>query len=221
MAFAGKHPSLQCAAFSVLLLALLLHLIHLYMKYFLFLLCISTLLFACQQKASNEKANQFAVSIHAATTGNIRASQQAFVDKMTETLRAVKQNPSVAVDTKTLRELLDKAKDANHISLVALNKITEVDNTINLKEKAIADNELNRSLFEHEFSSIIDVLESTAANKMTTLDSVITAFAAKETAIKSIRKTAQDASYDFDKKYDVIVPADGEGRIEKAATPKK
>ena len=191
------------------------------MKYFSFLLCASILLLACQQKASTEKANQFAAGIHAATTGNIKAAQQAFVDKMAETLRTVKQDRSATVDTKSLRELLDRAKDANHTSLVELNKLTEVDNTINLKEKALADNELNRSLFEHEFSSIVNALESTAPDKMNQLDSIITAFAAKETAIKTIRKTAQDASYDFDKKYDITVPADGDGSVEKATTPKK
>ena len=105
-----------------------------------------------------------------------------------------------------LRELLNKAKEANHKSIVELSNITEVDNTINLKEKALTEIESNRSLYEHEFTSIIDVLESNASDKMATLNTLIVAFSAKEDAIRTAHRNAQEASYDFEKKYNIDIP---------------
>jgi hypothetical protein len=177
------------------------------LKYFSFLFCTTFLLFACQQKADSEKAKQFAALVHTATTGSIRATQQAFIDKMTETLTTIKQDRSAIIDTKRLRELLNKAKEASNKSFVELSNITEVDNTINLKEKALAEIESNQSLYEHEFTSIVDALESNASDKMATLDKLIVAFSAKEDAIKTARRNANEASYDFEKKYNINMPA--------------
>ena len=190
------------------------------MKYF-FVLCCSILLFACQQKADSEKVKQFAIQMHAATTGTIKATQQSFVDKMTETLKAVQQDPAIIVDTKTLRELLENAKAANHTSFVEVSKITEVDNTINLREKALAEIELFRGLYEHEMTGIVDILESNAPDKKLALNSLIAAFSAKEGAITTTQNTAKDAGYVFDKKYDINFPKDTNDPAEKVVVPKK
>ncbi|MGC4104147.1 hypothetical protein [Ferruginibacter sp.] len=172
-------------------------------KYLLLFLFTATFLFACDQKADTAKANQFATQIHDATTGSNKAIQQAFIDKMTETLKAVKQDNAIKVDTRTLRQSLNDAIQANHKSFVALNGLTEIDNSIQLKEKAIAENRLFLSLYEHEFITIIDALESDAPGKMATLDKCISAFSSREKEIRATQRTAQEAAADFEQKYNI------------------
>ncbi|MGG9962267.1 hypothetical protein [Ferruginibacter sp. SUN106] len=176
------------------------------LKYFSILLFSTLVLFSCRQKADQEKATLFAMHIHKATTGVTKATQQAFVDTMTLALKTIQQDRTATIDTKALRVLLNKAQEANRKSFTELNSLTEVDNTINLKEKALAENEMFRSLYEHEFNSIIDALESKAPDKMTILDHLIAAFSAKEDTIRTTQRNAKEAGYDFEKKYDIKMP---------------
>src|SRR5438045_351808 len=117
------------------------------MKQILFLFSLQILLLSCEQKADTEKTKQFAQTIHDYTHFQFKAAPQKFVDTLMEALNRIQQNNKTIIDTKRLRQLLDKAKQANQVSTEHIRNTTEIDNEINLRQKALDENELFKSLY--------------------------------------------------------------------------
>lgn len=176
------------------------------MKNLLTLLILQTFLFSCHQKPNSIKKNQFAKTIHDYTNGQIKASQQKFVDMLTENLQSLQQNNDVVINTKQLKELLDKAKQANQLSFQHLQNTIEIDKGINLRQKALDENELFKSLYENEFPKTIEILESKNKNKLEEISKLLTG--KKEEEIKKIQSDAKEADYEFTNKYNISFPKD-------------
>jgi hypothetical protein len=176
------------------------------MKNFIILLILQTFLFSCQQKVDSAKTKQFAQTIHDYTHGQIKGSQQGFVDKLTENLQSLQQNNDAVIDTKELRELLDKAKQANQLSFQHIKNTTEIDNEINLRQKALDENDLFKSLYENEFTKTIEILESKDKNKLEEISKLLTD--KKEEEIKKVQSDAKEADYEFTNKYNISFPED-------------
>ena len=176
------------------------------MKNFLILLILQTFLFSCHQKVDSVKINQFAKTIHDYTHGQIKSSQQEFVDKLTENLRSLQQNNDAVIDTKQLRELLDTAKQANQLSFQHIKSTIEIDKEINLRQKALDENELFKSLYENEFPKTIEIMESKDKNKLEEISKLLTE--KKEEEIKKIQSDAKEADYEFTNKYNISFPED-------------
>ena len=176
------------------------------MKNFLILLILQSFLFSCHQKVDSVKINQFAKTIHDYTHGQIKASQQEFVDKLTENLQSLQQNNDAIIDTKQLRELLDNAKKANQLSFQHIKSTIEIDKEINLRQKAIDENELFKSLYENEFPKTIAFMESNGKNKLDKISKLLTE--KKQEEIKKIQSASKEADYEFTNKYNISYPED-------------
>lgn len=174
------------------------------MKYLQILILLLSL-FSCQQKPDTEKIKQFAQTLHTYTGFQTKATQQAFVNKMTETFNIVKENNNAKIDTKELRDLLEKAKQANQTSFNEINNIQEVDNEINLKEKTLNTIELFRSLYQNEFSKTIEILESKESNKIEKAGQL---FTGKEDEVNKVQTIAKEADEEFTNKYNISFPKD-------------
>jgi hypothetical protein len=175
------------------------------MKHFVLLSILTIILFSCQQKADTAKAKQFAQTIHDYTHFQFKASQQEFVDKLTEDLNRMQQNNNAMIDTKKLRELLNKAKQANQVSTEHIKNTTEIDNEINLRRKALDENELFKSLYENEFDKIITAIENKEPDK---LNKAIHSLSAREDEIKKVQSASRQADDEFTKKYNISFPED-------------
>src|SRR5687767_13905416 len=93
---------------------------------FLLLVLVLFLFYSCQdKKTSNVKA--FSDSIHAYSSYEIKEIQQKFMDEMSKALDQISVNNDVEIDTKYLRELLDKSKKANALSREKISNLKEVD----------------------------------------------------------------------------------------------
>ncbi len=176
------------------------------MKPFILLLSLLIFLFSCQQKADSGKSKQFAQTIHDYTNFQIKASQQAFVNKLTEDLQSLQQNNAAGIDTKQLRDLLAKAKEANRVSYEHLKNTTEVDGEINLRQKALDENELFDSLYNNQFTKTIDLLESNDTNKLKEISKLIDGNL--EDRINKVQSTSKEADDKFTNKYDISFPED-------------
>ena len=174
------------------------------MKHIFFLFGLQILLFSCQnKKADHEKAKQFVTIINDNTSGEIKAVQQECVNKMTEALRSLKENDNAKIDTRQLRELLDRAKKANHLTFSAIIKTQEVDDEINLKQKALDETELFRSLYENELPKLLEAFESNGHNKFAKLTESANLLASREQEIRKIQSAYKEAGDEFINKYDI------------------
>jgi len=174
------------------------------MKNFIILLILQTLLFSCQQKSDSAKTKQFAQTIHDYTHGQIKASQQEFVNKLTEDLQTLQQNHDAVIDTKQLRDLLNKAKQANQLSYNHIKNTTEIDNEINLRQKALDENELFKSLYNNQFTKTIEILESNDTNKLEKLSKIING--KLEEDINKVQNASKEADNEFTNKYNISFP---------------
>jgi Glu-tRNA(Gln) amidotransferase subunit E-like FAD-binding protein len=176
------------------------------MKPFILLSSLFIFLFSCQQKADSGKIKQFAQTIHDYTHFQIKASQQAFVNKLTEDLQSLQQNNDAVIDTRQLRDLLAKAKEANRVSYEHIKNAAEVDDEINLRQKALDENQLFDSLYNNQFAKTIDILESHDTNKREELSKIIDG--QLEERINKVQRASKEADDEFTNKYDISFPED-------------
>jgi len=176
------------------------------MKPFILLSSLLIFLFSCQQKTDSGKIKQFAKTIHDYTNFQIKASQQAFVNKLTEDLQSLQQNSNAVIDTKQLRDLLAKAKEANRVSYEHIKNTIEVDNEINLRQKVLDENQLFDSLYNNQFAKTINILESNDTNKKEELFKIVDG--QLEERINKIQSASKEADEEFTNKYDISFPDD-------------
>lgn len=176
------------------------------MKNFKLFLTLLILLFSCQQKPDRQKIKQFAQTLHDYTHFQIKTSQQEFVNKLTEDLQTIEQDNSTVIDTKQLRVLLSMAKEANRVSYEHIKNTTEVDDEINLRQKALDENELFDSLYNNQFAKAIELMESNDKNKLEKISKLIPANL--EEKIKKVQSASKEADYEFTNKYNISFPED-------------
>lgn len=175
------------------------------MNHFILLSALTIILFSCQRKTDTAKTKQFAQTIHDYTHFQFKTSQQEFVDKLTKDLNREQQNNGVIIDIKKLRQLLDRAKQANQSSNEHIRNTTEIDNEINLRQKALDENELFKSLYENEFEKIITAMENKEPDK---LNKAIHSLSAREDDIKKVQSATRQADDEFTNKYNISFPED-------------
>jgi hypothetical protein len=120
-------------------------------------------------------------------------------------MNRIQQNNNAIIDTKTLRQLLDKAKQANQVSTDHIRNTTEIDKEINLRQKALDENELFKSLYENEFDKIISAIQNKDPGK---LNNAMHSLSAKEDQIKNIQNASREADKEFTNKYNISFPDD-------------
>ncbi len=148
---------------------------------------------------TGQKIQEFANIIHKNTCCEIREDQQNFVNKIFEALRKYHRNKNTDINIKELRDLLDKALRANHISYVEINKLQEVDTDISLKNKALDEINLNKLLLGMN-AKLIDAIESKNNEKVAEW---ATNFSNMEGKINTIRYKHAEAGNKFIDKYNI------------------
>jgi hypothetical protein len=119
------------------------------MKHLLFLLLVTIIFYSCEQKNKHDEVIRFSKTLYTYTSLNIKSRQQAFINQTQKELEKIKDNNEVKVDTKYLRELLDSAKEANRLSYSEISKLQEVDEQINIREKALNEIQVFTSAYKN------------------------------------------------------------------------
>jgi hypothetical protein len=156
------------------------------------------ILVSCQQGGKKERAKQLGYQLHAYTSGDYKNSQKQFIDTVSKCVHDFLQNNNATIDTNQLHQLFDKAKQANEASYDSIGKTVEVDEDINLRQKAIDENLVYRSLFENEFPKIIQLLENKDLAGLRALSPEINK---REEELEKARGASEEASYEFSRKY--------------------
>jgi hypothetical protein len=157
------------------------------------------ILVSCQQGGKKERAKQLGYKLHAYTSGDYKNTEE-FIDTVSKCVHDFLQNNNATIDTNQLHQLFDKAKQANEASYDSIEKTVEVDKDINLRQKAIDENLVYRSLFENEFPKIIRLLENKDLAGLRALSPDINK---KEEEIERARSASEEASHEFSKKYEL------------------
>jgi len=158
------------------------------------------ILVSCQQGEKKERAKQLGYQLHSYTSADYKNSQDQFIDTVGKCIHDFLQNNNAAIDTNQLRQLFDKAKQANQISYDSIEKTVEVDDDINIRQKAIDENLVYKSLFENEFPKIVQLLENKDLKGLRAMSPDINK---REEELEKARSASEDASHEFSKKYDL------------------
>jgi len=155
-------------------------------------------LVSCQQGGEKARAKQLGYQLHAYTSGDYKNAQQQFIDTISKCVHDFIENNNTTIDTNQLRQLFAQAKQTNKASYDSIEKTVEVDEDINLRQKAIDENLVYRSLFENEFPKIIQLLENKDLAGLRALSPDIHK---REEEIEKARSASEEASHKFSRKY--------------------
>ena len=155
-------------------------------------------LVSCQQGGEEARAKQLGYQLHAYTSGDYKNAQQQFIDTISKCVHDFLEDNKATINTNRLNQLFEKAKQANKASYDSIEKTVEVDEDINLRQKAIDENLVYRSLFENEFPKIIQLLEHKDSEGLQALSPDLNK---KEGEIEKARIASEEASHEFSKKY--------------------
>lgn len=127
--------------------------------------------------------------------------QQFLIDKLTAILLKLKTNSNVSInDVNEFKELLKFAKLENRRSITKLQRVIEMDPSINYKTKTLNYEKLFQKILENEYNQFEVILLSDFDNKF---DKSATLFKDKFSELKQAEIQYKEAVNDFRKKYNI------------------
>jgi methylaspartate ammonia-lyase len=126
-------------------------------KAFPLLISIIAILVCCKQK----KANTFkAISFYDSVNNQINITRppiQKLIDNSTTVIYILRDDKNAVIDTAILWRLLDKAKRMSAIRIKSIEQITEVDESINYKQRILKEELLLKQLLANEIPESIEI----------------------------------------------------------------
>ena len=136
-----------------------------------------------------------------------RQAQQNFIDKLTSSLLAVKDDKNAVIDTKELESLFRVAKTKNIERQSNLDKIAEFDNDINYKGVTMEYFKSYNTLYEDEIPKAISIFGEKSEDRFERIGNLLmpklTITKQKELALKQAQKEFE-AKYEETVKYNSI-----------------
>ncbi|MND96255.1 Tetratricopeptide repeat protein [compost metagenome] len=126
-------------------------------------------------------------------------SQQMLIDKTTAILLKLKTNSNVSINyINELKELVKLAKLENTRSITKLQRVIEMDTSINYKAKTLNYEKLFQKILENEYNQLEVILLSDLGNKF---EKSATLFKGKFSELKQAEFQFNEAAKEFKKKY--------------------
>ena len=151
-----------------------------------------------QTKLDSKKAFEFYAVINKQIALG-RPDQQKFIDKLTSSLLAVKDNKDIVIDTKVLQTLFDLAKSKNYERQINLEKIAEFDNDINYKTLTMDYFKSFNGLYEVEIPKAILIFGEKSEDRFERLGSLLMP---KLKMTKQKELLLKQGQKDFEEKYE-------------------
>lgn len=154
-----------------------------------------------QTKEDNKKAFEFFNLVNKQIALG-KPEQQKFIDKITSSLLAIKDNKTSAINTKELQSLFDQAKAINIERQSKLEKIAEIDKNINYKDVTMEYFKSYNGLYQIEMSRIILVFGERSEDRF---DRIKDLLIPKLQIIKQKELSLKQAQKDFKTKYEETI----------------
>ena len=131
-----------------------------------------------------------------------RQAQQNFIDKLTSSLLAVKNNKNAVIDTKELESLFRVAKTKNIERQSNLDKIAEFDNDINYKGVTMEYFKSYNTFYEDEIPKAISIFGEKSEDRFEKIGNLLMP---KLTITKQKELALKQAQKEFEAKYEETV----------------